>query len=169
MVICPEWDADLHMVQLMLLPLTVSCFSKIQIGFTFLVPADPGSPGKGAVKWACVCDQWRVHRHLDITYLCQNLMCFKLLVSLSVLICMLLFTIIVHFLLVIFNQIIMTPLLLPYFAHKQITADHAFNPVCIYLRPSFSLRPGFYSQPGFYSNCFRQNKILFLTLFLVPA
>jgi len=36
----------LHMAQLMPLPLTVSCFSKIQIGFTFLVPAHPGSPGK---------------------------------------------------------------------------------------------------------------------------
>ena len=35
------------------LPLTVSCFSKIQIGFTFLVPAHPGSPGKRAVKWLC--------------------------------------------------------------------------------------------------------------------
>ena len=35
-------------------PLTVSCFSKIQIGFTFLVPAHPGSPGKRAVKWVCV-------------------------------------------------------------------------------------------------------------------
>jgi len=34
----------------MSLPLTVSCFSKIQIGFTFLVPAHPGSPGKRAVK-----------------------------------------------------------------------------------------------------------------------
>ena len=30
--------------------LIVSCFSKIQIGFTFLVPADPGSPGQRAVK-----------------------------------------------------------------------------------------------------------------------
>ena len=37
------------------LPLTVSCFSKIQIGFTFLVLAHPGSPGKRAVKWVCVC------------------------------------------------------------------------------------------------------------------
>jgi len=37
------------------LPLTVSCFSKIQIGFTFLVPADLGSPGKRAVKRVCVC------------------------------------------------------------------------------------------------------------------
>jgi len=34
------------MAQLMPLPLSVSCFSKIQIGFTFLVPAHPGSPGK---------------------------------------------------------------------------------------------------------------------------
>jgi len=41
--------ADLHMAQLMLLPLTVSCFSKIQIGFTFLVPAHPGNPGQGAI------------------------------------------------------------------------------------------------------------------------
>jgi len=43
------------MAQLMPLPLTVSCFSKIQIAFTFLVPAYPGSPGKRAVKWVCVC------------------------------------------------------------------------------------------------------------------
>ena len=41
--------------QLMPLPLTVSCFSKIQIGFTFLVPAHPGSTGKRAVKRVCVC------------------------------------------------------------------------------------------------------------------
>jgi len=47
-----ERGADLHMAQLMPLPLTVSCFSKIQIGFTFLVPAHPGSPGQRAV---CVC------------------------------------------------------------------------------------------------------------------
>ena len=45
------------MAQLMLLPLTVSCFSKIQIGFTFLVPAHPGSPGQRAVKRVCVCIQ----------------------------------------------------------------------------------------------------------------
>jgi len=45
----------LHMAQLMPLPLTVSCFSKIQIGFTFLVPADLGSPGQRAVKRVCVC------------------------------------------------------------------------------------------------------------------
>jgi len=40
----------LHKAQLMPLPLTVSCFSKIQIGFIFLVPAHLGSPGKRAVK-----------------------------------------------------------------------------------------------------------------------
>jgi len=59
MVICLERGADLHMAQLMPLPFTVSCFSKIQIGFTFLVPAYPGSQGQGAVKCAraraCVC------------------------------------------------------------------------------------------------------------------
>ena len=62
-----EQGADLHMAQLMPLPLTVSCFSKIQTGFTFLVPAHPGSPGHRAVKWLCVTDvlktkcplQWR--------------------------------------------------------------------------------------------------------------
>jgi len=42
------------MAQLMPLPLTVSCFSKIQICFTFLVPAHLGSPGKRAVKRVCV-------------------------------------------------------------------------------------------------------------------
>jgi len=53
-VVCLERDADLHMAQLMPLPLTVSCFCKIQIGFTFLVPAHMGSPGKRAVKHVCV-------------------------------------------------------------------------------------------------------------------
>ena len=55
MVICLERGADLHMAQLMSLPLTVSCFSKIQIGFTFLVLAHPGSPRQRAVKRVCVC------------------------------------------------------------------------------------------------------------------
>ena len=54
-VVCLERDADLRMAQLMLLPLTVSCLSKIQIGFTFLVLAHLGSPGKRAVKRVCVC------------------------------------------------------------------------------------------------------------------
>ena len=55
MVICLERGADLHTAQLMPLPLTVSCFSKTQIGFTFLVPAHPGGPGKRAVKRVCMC------------------------------------------------------------------------------------------------------------------
>ena len=51
-VICLERGADLHMAQLMPLPFTVSCFSKIQIG---LVPAHLGSSGQRAVKQVCVC------------------------------------------------------------------------------------------------------------------
>jgi len=54
-VVCLERGADLHMAQLMPLPLTISCSSKIQIGFTFLVPAHLGSPGQRAVKRVCVC------------------------------------------------------------------------------------------------------------------
>ena len=54
MVICLERGADLHMAQLMPMPLTVSCFSKIQIDFTFLVLSYPDSPGQMAVKWVCV-------------------------------------------------------------------------------------------------------------------
>jgi len=54
-VICLEQGAVLQMAQLMPLLLTVSCFSKIQIGCTFLVPAHPGNPGKAAVKRVCVC------------------------------------------------------------------------------------------------------------------
>jgi len=56
-VVCLERGADLHTAQLMPLPLTVSCFGKIQIGFTFLVPAYPDSPEKRAVKRVCVM-QW---------------------------------------------------------------------------------------------------------------
>jgi len=52
MVICLQRVADLHVAQLMPLPLTVSCFSKIQ--FSFLVMAYPGSPGKGPLN-GCVC------------------------------------------------------------------------------------------------------------------
>jgi len=68
MVICLERGADLHMAQRIPLRLTVSCFSKIQIGFIFLVPAHSGSHGQRAVKWVCVkrvcvwikwgCSQW---------------------------------------------------------------------------------------------------------------
>ena len=77
MVICLERGADLHMAQLMPLPLTVSCFSNIQIGFTFLVPAYPGSPGKRAVKRVCVyvvryvlCNCRILNKILDILIMC---------------------------------------------------------------------------------------------------
>jgi len=50
----------LHMAQLMPLPLTVSCFSKIQIGFTFLVPAHPGSLDKRPLN-ACVYKKYIDH------------------------------------------------------------------------------------------------------------
>ena len=50
MVVCLERGADLHMTQPIPLPLSVSCFRKIQIGFTFLVLAHPGSSGQRAVK-----------------------------------------------------------------------------------------------------------------------
>ena len=59
MVICLKQGADLCMAQLVPLPLTVSCFSKIQIGFTFLVPAHLGSPRKGPLNGCvCVCAWW---------------------------------------------------------------------------------------------------------------
>ena len=58
MVICLERGADLHMTQLMPLSLTVSCFSKIQISFTFLVPADPGSTGKGPLNGVYRVKKW---------------------------------------------------------------------------------------------------------------
>ena len=54
MAISLERGADLHITQLMPLPLTDSCFSKIRIGFTFLVLADPGSPWQRAIKWLYV-------------------------------------------------------------------------------------------------------------------
>jgi len=75
MVICLERGADLHMAQRMPLPLTVSCFSKIQTGFTFLVPAHPGSPGKRAVKWVCVCvASLKVSKQsTDTTFACMML------------------------------------------------------------------------------------------------
>jgi len=52
-VICLERGVGLHMAQQIPLPLTVSCFSKIQIGF--LEPAHLGSPRQRAVKRVCVC------------------------------------------------------------------------------------------------------------------
>jgi len=70
MVICLERCADLHMAQLMPMPIlsvTVSCFSKIQIGFTFLVPADLGSPRQRAFKRMCVCQLSSAHQN-SISY-----------------------------------------------------------------------------------------------------
>jgi len=61
MVICLERGADFHIAQLMPLPLTVSCFSKVQISFTFLVLAHPGSPGQMVVKRVCVCGSVNCH------------------------------------------------------------------------------------------------------------
>jgi len=56
MVICLERGADLHVAQLMPLPLTVSSFSEIHIGFTFLVPAHRVVPEKGPLnRCVCVC------------------------------------------------------------------------------------------------------------------
>ena len=68
MVVCLERGADLHMAQLMPmpLPLTVSCSSKIQIGATFLVPAHLVSPAKRAVKGVCVCVCVRVRVYTAI-------------------------------------------------------------------------------------------------------
>jgi len=85
MVICLERGADLHMAQLMPLPLTVSCFSKNQIVFTFLVPAHLGIPGKSASEVTTLCRytnlfiiiiingcvfvcgiSWNIYKHLHI-------------------------------------------------------------------------------------------------------
>ena len=48
MDICLERGAGLHIVQLMPLPLTVSCFSKTRLSHL-------GRPGQRAVKRVCVC------------------------------------------------------------------------------------------------------------------
>ena len=74
MAISLERSADLHVVQLMPLPLNVSCSSKIQTGFIFLVPAHPGSPGERAVKRVCVCVfQREVPLFLEITEFLFNI------------------------------------------------------------------------------------------------
>ena len=66
MVICLERGAGLHMAQLMPLPVTVSCFSKIQIGFTFLVPAHLGSPGQRTVKGSKIhCSVCQYHEDME--------------------------------------------------------------------------------------------------------
>ena len=64
------WRARCRLVygQLMPLPLTVSCFSKIQIGFTFLVPAHLGSPGQRAVTRVCVCVEGLMYMCLHVFF-----------------------------------------------------------------------------------------------------
>ena len=64
MVICLARCADLYMAQRIPLPLTVSCFSKIQIGFTFLLLAHTGSPRQMDVKRVCVCVSIRINMQL---------------------------------------------------------------------------------------------------------
>jgi len=81
-VICLERGADLHMAQLTPLPLTVSCFSKIQISFTFLVPAHLGSPGKRPLN-GCVCVCVCVILLMIIVIILERL-CSKLLLSVYV-------------------------------------------------------------------------------------
>ena len=66
-VICLERGADLHMAQLMPLPLNVSCFSKIQISFTFLVPAHLGSPRKGPLNGCVFLTFWLAHHYMKTT------------------------------------------------------------------------------------------------------
>ena len=72
-VICLELGVDLRVAQLMPLSITVSCFSKIQIGFTFLVPAHLGSPGQKAVKWVSLCEIWNKFHH--VTLLLSKMIC----------------------------------------------------------------------------------------------
>jgi len=64
-VICLERGADLHMAQLVPLPLTVSCFSKIQIGFTFLLLIHSSSPVKRAVKRMRVFNKLELYNNLE--------------------------------------------------------------------------------------------------------
>ena len=61
-----EWGADLHTAQLMPLPLTVSCFSKVLLAFTFLVPDHLVGPGQRAIKQVCVCVC--VHMSANVIY-----------------------------------------------------------------------------------------------------
>ena len=72
MVICMEQGADLHMAQPMPLPLILSCFRKIQIGFTFLIPAYLGSPGKRAVKTGVCVRMYYYYYYTRLTALFQD-------------------------------------------------------------------------------------------------
>jgi len=84
MVICLEWGADLHMAQLMPLPLTVSCFSKIQIGLPFWYRLTWVVPDKGllnvCVIFVAVACYLRYHSHNEpwefhaVMWMCVNVM-----------------------------------------------------------------------------------------------
>jgi len=87
-VICVERGADLHMAQLMPLPLTVSCFTKIQIGFTFLVPAHLSSLGKRAVKRVCCFLRYLFACELSFTFCDFDTVAF-LIISTVIIHCML--------------------------------------------------------------------------------
>ena len=85
MVICLEQSADLHMAQLMPLPLTIFCFSKVQIGFTLLVPAhlhSPGDPDKGPLNGlVCVCVCVIIRKAVNQ---CTSIICGQFAVSLEI-------------------------------------------------------------------------------------
>jgi len=83
MVICVEQGADLHIAQLMPLPLTLSCFSKIQIDFTFLVPAHLGSPGQRAIKRVCVCLCSAIYIHRKHGTACHHTTLLQQLIDIS--------------------------------------------------------------------------------------
>ena len=71
MVIRLERGADLHTAQLMPLSLTVSCFSEIWIGFTFVVPTHLSSPGQRAVERVCVCVSTAMQPNNNLMSLCN--------------------------------------------------------------------------------------------------
>jgi len=78
-VICLKRGADLHIAQLMLLPLTVSCFTKIQIGFTFWYRLTWVVPDKGSLNSVCVCVRVcvrvRVRVRVCVIFLCCTMLC----------------------------------------------------------------------------------------------
>ena len=83
MVICLEQGADLHMAQLMPLPLTISCFSKIRLVLLFWYWLSRVVPEKGPLnRCVCVCHYHSVHlcvsnthphTHTRLTALCPGL------------------------------------------------------------------------------------------------
>ena len=74
-IICLDWSEvqTNNMAQLMPLPLTVSCFSKIQIAFSFLVPAYRVVPDKGPLNGCVWC--WVVSVHCSWLNLTERECC----------------------------------------------------------------------------------------------